>query len=77
MAELVDWTGDGLAGEVVTTGPLYGRVAPSQDAQAVMLWTAGERLTRWCVAGEWVLVQSATRAEQTAAWSHRDYLRAV
>jgi len=77
VAELADWTGEGLAGEVVTTGPLYGRVAPSQDAPSVMLWAAGERLTRWCVAGEWVLVQSATRAEQTAAWSHRDYLRAV
>lgn len=76
-AALADWTGEGIAGEVVTTGPLYGRAAPSRDAASVILWAAGERLTRWCEAGEWVLVQSAPgqRTERLAAWSHRDYLR--
>jgi len=79
---LNDWTGEGIAGEVVTTGPLYGRAAPSLDAPAVILWAAGERLTRWCTAGEWVLVQSSptaapTRAEQTAAWSLGEFLREV
>jgi hypothetical protein len=74
------WTGEGIAGEVVTTGPLYGRAAPSLDAPAVILWDAGERLTRWREAGEWVLVQAAPdgpRRERLVAWSHRDYLRAV
>jgi len=77
MPELTDWVGDGMAGEVVTTGPLYGRAAPSQDAQSVILWAAGERLIRWCVSGEWVLVQSVSRTERTAAWSHREFLREV
>jgi hypothetical protein len=78
---LDDWTGEGIWGEVVTTGPLYGRAAPSRDAPAVIIWAAGERLTRWCEAGDWVLVQAAplpgARAERMAAWSHRDYLQAA
>lgn len=76
---LDSWTGEGIGGEVVTTGPLYGRAAPLHDAPAVILWDAGERLTCWCESGDWVLVQAAPgqRAERTAAWSHRDYLRAV
>ena len=76
---LNDWTGEGIAGEVVTTGPLYGRAAPSLDAPAVILWAAGERLTRWCTAGEWVLVQASPgqRAETLAAWSHGEFLREV